>query len=154
MSYSGIKQLLRFAFTALLNKESQGVEWGSRREAEAAHPVGRRHFVSVQATRGQRMTVCQSTSFVFVKKASYTCLMVTDVFGSRKKTEVYPEYFPRQENMLKYPISSLPSMPPLPMSKKAATHAHGVLSFIRPEKPQHPSGTYTTLPSQAFLGNF
>lgn len=97
---------------------------------------------------------CVSPPLLFFKKASYTCLMVPDISGSRKKTEVYLENFPRQENKLKYLISSLPSMLPLPMSKETATHAHSVLSFIRPEKPQHPSGAYCTLPSQAFLANF
>lgn len=97
---------------------------------------------------------CVSPPLLFFKKASYTCLMVTDIFGSWKKTEVYLENFPRQENMLKYLISSLPSMLPLPMSKKTVTHAHSVLSFIRPKKPQHPSGAYCTLSNQAFLGNF
>lgn len=101
----------------------------------------------------QRMTVCLST-FLFFKKASYTCLMVTDIFSSWKKTEVYRENFPRRENMLKYLISSLPSMQPLPVSKETATHAHSVLSSNRPEKPQHPSGAYCITASQVFLGNF
>ena len=45
-------------------------------------------------------------------------------------------------------------MLPLPMSKETATHTHSVLSSIRPEKPQHPSGAYCTLSGQAILGNF
>lgn len=114
--------------------------------------MGRRHFVSVQTMGEQRMTVYLST-FLFFKKASSTCLMVTDIFGSWKKTEVYRENFPRWENTLKYLISSLPTCSHCQCLRRQRL-IHSVLSSNRPEKPQHPSGAYCITASQVFLGNF
>lgn len=103
--------------------------------------------------REQRMTVCQPTSFFFFLKVSYTCLMVTDIFSCRKKTEVHLENFPGQEKMLKYLVHSLPVCCHQ-QHLRTQQLSPSIFSFIRPEKPQHSSGAYCSLPSQASLGNF
>lgn len=99
------------------------------------------------------MTVCQPTSFFFFLKVSYTCLMVTDIFSCRKKTEVHLENFPGQEKMLKYLVHSLPVCCHQ-QHLRTQQLSPSIFSFIRPEKPQHSSGAYCSLPSQASLGNF
>lgn len=132
------------AHTISQQEEARG-GGGGRREAEVAHS-GIEDTVSVQTTRGTKMTVCRSSSFVFLKSQPH----LSDGnwhFQPPKENRGEPGKFPEVRRYTEIPRQLITKSAAIGSVWGDST-SHRCPSPSRPRTPQHPPGASRTPPTQ------